>query len=347
MARILSEGFELKDFVPGNHSNAAGSTLPAYSTASVRSGAASWKVAAGNNGWSKSDLALPSSYSEFYIRFGVNMNYGAGVAGTGQFKWFNGATELGSVRVSEGGYVSLYTGTGTLVATGTTLIVQNTWYLIEVHVTISTLAGVLELKVEGKPVEATFNGNTNPGTLNTVNAIELYGGLSFCLLYYDDIAINDTSTASDNSWCGDGHIIATYPTGTSVNQLTGSDADKVNNHLHVDEQPQDGDTTYVEGSVVDEEDLYSYGACGLATTVIINRIWAESRTRDTVAAGGKVALITKASGGAEVSGSDITLTTSFSSVRPRSADQLLNPVTASAWVPADIDAILAGPRTRG
>jgi hypothetical protein len=120
----------------------------------------------------------------------------------------------------------------------------------------------------------------------------------------------------------------------------------VNNHLNVDEFPLDSDTTYNQGTVVDQEDLYDLTACGLNdVTETIQRIWAESRSRDTVAAGGTCALITKASGGSEVSGGDVVLATTYT-VRVLSAAQKTNPVSGVAWTAADIDALQAGVRTR-
>jgi hypothetical protein len=108
--------------------------------------------------------------------------------------------------------------------------------------------------------------------------------------------------------------------------------------------PTDSDTTYVEGSVINEEDMYGLTASGLVD-VDINRVWTEARTRKTAATDGHVALITKAAGGVDVSGGDVELLTTYT-IKVLGTEQLVNPVDAAAWEVADIDLINIGPRTR-
>jgi hypothetical protein len=346
MARIYTEGFEMQDFVGVVLAN-FGASSGAINTATKRSGLASWQQYAGSNGWSTGTKGLPSAAGEMYFRFGVYIASSSVVGSRLHFKWMKGATELGSVRVQMGGPITVFNTSANLCVTGTTIILPDTWYLVEVHVKIADSPnGLIELKVEGGPVEATFTGDTQPGADTTIDTFQFYAGTSYMYAFMDDLAVNDTSGGADNSWCGDGRIIKVYPNGTVTNQLTGQDADTVNNHLNVDEFPLDSDTTYNQGTVVDQEDLYDLTACGLNdVTETIQRIWAESRSRDTVAAGGTCALITKASGGSEVSGGDVVLATTYT-VRVLSAAQKTNPVSGVAWTAADIDALQAGVRTR-
>jgi len=96
--------------------------------------------------------------------------------------------------------------------------------------------------------------------------------------------------------------------------------------------------------VVDEEDMYKLTPSGLVD-VDINRVWTEARARKLSASDGHVALITKAAGGAEVSGGDEELLTTYS-LKVLGAEELENPVDSNPWEVADVDLIEIGPRTR-
>jgi hypothetical protein len=159
--------------------------------------------------------------------------------------------------------------------------------------------------------------------------------------YYDDLAINDTSGGADDSWCGDGRIIALTPNANGdLSQLTGSDGNSTDNYLLVDDVPSNGDTDYVEGSTVDQKDLYNLTACGL-TGVIIKRVWAASRSRDTVAAGGLISLVVKTNS-TEYAGTDRALATSYAEVL--GDIHTVNPNTSGAWSTSDLDALQVGPK---
>jgi len=338
MARLLTEGFEMQDFVgwTGN------STID---TSTKRSGLASVLIPSGNTGSYFMNAGIPS-VSEVYCRVGVNCPdpglYSDGWNGL-YIKFRNNTTTVGYIGAFLIGGIRIYsTNTGTtFVAGGTTSLSYNTWYSIEIHIAIGN-SGIIEVKLDGCP-EVSWSGDTQPGANSTFNNLWI-GVNGYDDGYIDDIAINDTTGGVDNSWCGNGYIVGTFPTETISHQLTGSDADTTDNHLLVDEVPSDSDTTYVEGSVVDEEDLYGFAPCSI-TDSTINRVWVEARAKDTVAPGGLLALITKASGGAEVSGGDVSLLDTYTK-KILSAEQLTNPVTVAPWEISETDDIQAGPRTR-
>ena len=326
MTRVFTEGFELKD---GAFFDVLGGAI---NTTYKRSGGASWYLI---NNSAKKSIA---SASEIYIRFGFYRN---NVNTTPIFKWYKDATELGSITFnSVNGKINIYTGTATLVDVGDIPIAINTWYLLEAHIIISDTVGVIEIRIDGV-TDATFSGDTKPGADTVINLLcysTLYG------VYFDDLAYNDTSGASDNSWCGDGHVIALTPNANGdLSQLVGSDANSTDNYLLVDEFPHDTDTTYVEGSTVDEKDLYNLSECGLSG-VTISRVWGESRTKDTVAAGGLAAIVLKTNS-TEYAGSDIPILTTYTK-QILGTVYLVNPNTAGAWSTDDLDALQAGVKTR-
>ena len=326
MARIFTEGFELKD--------GAFFDIPAGSinTTIKRSGNASWFI----NG--TSGRKIVAGTSEIYIRIGFNH---ADTATTSIFRWYKGATELGSIRYSSvNGKINIYTGTATLVDVGDISITLNTWYLLEAHIKISDTVGVIDVKIDGAS-DATFSGDTKPGA-DTV--IDTFWYSTSDNVYYDDLAYNDTTGGSDNSWCGDGHVISLTPNANGdLSQLVGSDSNSTDNYLLVDDFPHDTDTTYVEGSNVDEKDLYNLTACGLSGVTIM-RVWGESRTKDTVAASGLVAVVLKTNS-TEYASSDIPILTTYTK-QILGTVYLVNPNTTSGWSTDDLDALQVGVSTR-
>jgi len=240
--------------------------------------------------------------------------------------------------------INLYVG-GVWKDVSSTYLYERIWYLVEVHYKVSATVGVCQIKVDGMSVlDMDFSGNTGTGTIDNIKfwvPTSTAGVISDA--YFDDIALNNTTGAVDNSWCGEGKIIVMMPNDDSAPlQLTPSAVS--DHHLLVDEVPTDSDTTYVEGSVIDEEDMYKLTASGLVN-VDINRVWTEARTKKTAAVDGHVALITKAAGGAEVSGGDVELLTTYT-IKVLGTEQTVNPVDTNPWEVADIDLIEIGPRTR-
>jgi hypothetical protein len=134
-----------------------------------------------------------------------------------------------------------------------------------------------------------------------------------------------------------------FPSGNGdASQLTGSDGNSTDNYALVDEVPSNNDTDYVEGSVVNERDLYQLSNVSLPVGTTVRRVLVESRSKDTVAEGGLIALEVK-TGGTEYVSADMALASSYAPVR---AEWILNPNTGVAWTQADLDALQVGPRTR-
>ena len=302
MARVWTDGFEFRDLIGYCLSPAVVGVgvLADISTSVKRSGAASLRARtlSSSGGWATYTI---SDVSEFYLRVGVYIASGSDTVP--KIYWQGGSYE-GYITFGTCYTLQAYVN-DVNVASGVTPLYPDVWYLIEAHIKIDGTVGEVEVRIDGKTaLEIDYTGNTGTGNVDTIKFHSPGGGLGdTSTLYFDDIALNDTAGAVDNSWCGEGKIIVMMPDDDSAPlELTPSAAS--DHHLLVDEIPTDGDTTYVEGSVVDEEDMYGLAASGLVD-VDINRVWTEARTRKTAASDGEVALITKASGGAEVSGGDV------------------------------------------
>jgi hypothetical protein len=330
MARILTEGFELQDMV-----GFSTSTIGSISTSVKRSGNASLTLAGGKD----LTYSFPASYSEFYIRAGIYLNTINGLS----IRWYKNSVELGSIRTDTSGSILIYTSTGTLRATGTTPLSTGIWYLIEIKVLINDTTGSIEVKLDGAS-EVSFSGDTKPGTDTDANVMKFYG-LTSNGFNLDDVALNDTSGGADNSWCGDGKIIMLIPNGNGdASGLTGSDGNSTDNYLLVDEAPSDDDTTYVEGTVVDTEDLYALSNMTVSG-ITIKRVWVAARAKDTVASGREISLNIKPSGGTTQLGTSVALLDSYTK-NILGDYYTTNPVTTSAWQISELDSLQAGVRIR-
>ena len=343
MTRVWTDGFELGDYIGYCVGSDYGVTVIEIDNTIKRSGNYSIKIGtiSNTNGWFYKNV---TAVSEFYLRIGFYLKpetYGDEVP---RIYWQGGS--LTSYLTFGECFNLILNINGVNVDTGLTTLYPEVWYLVELHIKIDGSVGVVEAKIDGKTtLEIDYTGNTGTGSVTSIKfwmtSDGYLGETSYA--WFDDIAMNNTAGAVDNSWAGEGKIIVMKPNADSTPlELTPSAA--VDHYTLVDDVPADGDTTYVEGSVIDEEDMYGLTPSGLVD-VDINRVWTEARTRKTTAMDGMVALITKAAGGAEVSGGDVELLTTYS-VKVLGAEEVENPVDAAAWEVADIDLIEIGPRTR-
>ena len=306
-------------------------------TTPLASGTYSYRVP-GNSYLKKTFTGITEGY--FKVRWRISTNYFEINWGTVQFR--NGATMLVQLGLDTTyRKFRIYIGS-TLVATGTFTYALDTWYNLEFHVKIDDTTGVVQLKVDGI-LDIDYTGDTKPSTQTTIDSLYLYAlGYVVNNAYYDDIAINDTTGAIDNSWCGEGRI--EYKISNGAGDATELTPNAGANYAAVDELAQDGDTTYVEGSTVDARDLYNLAASGLASGSTIKRVRPVAVAKDTVANGGKIALVLKTNG-TEYTGSDIPLTTTYATAE--GTEYTTNPQSGNAWTIAELDALQAGPKVRG
>ncbi len=327
MTRIFTEGFEAGDGL--FWSTLAGAT----STAQARSGSRSWSLT------NVSPVKNVTAVAEGFFRFGLRISSYSAAAWT-VLQWRAGATVLGSLRInSSTKKLELYTGASTLVATGTTAIAIDTWYLIELRIKIADAGGVVEAKLDGT-VEPTFTGDTKPGADTTFDNLIFTAMGASITLFLDDLAFNDTAGGVDDGYCGDGHVVMLTPNANGdSSQLVGSDADSTDNYLLVDEVPKDDDTTYVESATATQYDLYNLSAYTLQTGEAVLRLFVEARVKETTAAGDSINLGVK-SGVTESWSGNLPVTTAYA--RYVGADLKTDPDTAAAWTQAGLNALQAG-----
>ena len=335
MARILSDGAEDPRGIALSMTGYV-ATNAAIVTSPVRSGAKAYRLVtyAGTGYMYKNFTGLADGYYRCAWRVTINNN----TVKTIRFR--NGTTELITLGLSTANQNFQILVGGSVVATGTFVYALDVYYLLEFYIKIDDGAGVIQMKVDGK-LDIDYSGDTKPGAQTTIDNwywASVGGGDT----YIDDIAINDTSGAADNSWCGDGRII--YYTGNGAGDVTGLTPNTGANYAAIDELAHDSDTTYVEGGTVDLYDLYNLAASGIAAGSTINRVIPVAVAKDTVANGGKIAIGIKTDSTEDWS-DDRVLTTSYTGAQ--GDEYLVNPVTGVAWTIAELDALQVGVKMRG
>jgi hypothetical protein len=251
--------------------------------------------------------------------------------------------EIVSIRWNNSGAFMIYV-LGVLKITGATAFSNNTWYRVELHVKIDPINGLVEFRLDGV-LDGTWWGNTGSGTI--LDHLRIYAGGGGAGLqnsfYVDDIAINDTAGLFDNSWIGDGHVIALVPNANGdANQWTGSDGDTTNNYQLIDEAPSNSDTDFIVDSTSGHKDLY--GIPDMSAWVPgqqATRVWGEVRARSESADGTSLQVGIKTGDGTE----DFTQTTTPIAefyMPVKSKEYVVNPHTGIEWTAVDIAALQVG-----
>lgn len=140
--------------------------------------------------------------------------------------------------------------------------VKGAWYYLEVKVTISNSISANECQIRLNGLEIlnlATSSDTQTQASADVDLIRIFGGANNADILIDDLYIVDDNGSKNNTFLGDVRVETLYPDGNgATSNFTGSDADSIDNYLHVDEAQQDGDTSYVEDNTVSNIDLYTF-----------------------------------------------------------------------------------------
>jgi len=236
MARLLTDGAEMQ---VANPAAAVGWTSSqgtvSINTTSQASGSACYSASCtAQNSLTKSVAGAVST--NYFARFRINPTAYPATNPAIITQFFNGATLVGEIRLLTSGKLSL-TLNGVTIVTTAAAIPLNTWTLVEMQVSYpASGAATLFLRVNGVDIgngagSATLfvtwrvGGHCSGASLPTAGAVLL-----------DDIALNDSTGANQNTWCGDGHVVMLLPVSDSsrVGWTNGTDGttslwDAVNN----------------------------------------------------------------------------------------------------------------------
>jgi hypothetical protein len=184
-----------------------------------------------------------------------------------------GASIQLQLQISTAGTLQLFRG-ATLIATyATTPFVINTQYHFEIKTTIDASSGVCQVRLNGNTTPViSFSGNTR-NSANTFTDQTRWGPAGNTTNYhnyYSHISIFDATGAAPNDWIGVKRIYTQMPTADSatggLNDFATTPSQSAgSNHLNVDEQPPDDDTSYNSDSVTSDRE--SYKVAGVSSSI--------------------------------------------------------------------------------
>jgi len=248
---------------------------------------------------------------------------------------FNNGTDYIDLEITTDSKLNINVG-GTNLAQSTNTISVDTWYFVEWKFTIGSNAAY-EVKVDGE-TWISGNGDTQAGSVSYYNQIKIHnvdgydGGQK---MWYDDLFVMDATGSTNNDFVGDCKIVTIQPDGDDscnfANLSTGSD-----HYALVDDDPFDGDSTYVEDATSGNRDLFTYGNTSDANTIYGLSVITAGKRTDTDAISIKTVI---SSNGTVETGSNFALDTAYSSGLEISEE---DPDTSNAWTQSGVNAAKFG-----
>lgn len=243
------------------------------------------------------------------------------------------------VRVQSDGVPRIVRGDGTILASASNALQLNTWHFVQLRVTIANAGGSAELRIDGQTVATLASGDTQNTATAGANGWKVEHTGDGLNNRFDNVIVHDTVGDAPTSWTPETRIYETLPTGagfTTEWTPTGAAA----NWQCVDEQPSDGDTTYVSAATAPLSDLYTAPAEAAAGGIVYG-VAVHATVRKDDAGASEVDGLVRTGAATFAKGSPKALTTSY--VRQRWL-WTLNPATGLAWTLADANAAEVGIR---
>jgi hypothetical protein len=240
--------------------------------------------------------------------------------------------------------IDYYSGDGdTLLASATTMspLQEDVYYYIELKVVIHPSAGSVVVRVNEEEVINQTSVNTDPLGSGSANRVAIgfsqVGTSSGRPYFIDDFYIEDTD------FLGDIHIEALFPNAVGDASEWSPSTGGADNYTMTDEEPPDGDTTYVLGSAVDQKDSY-----GLINPTVqytdIKAIQVDFYETGEAGIGTPLVVPDLYVGGTHYEGS-LGIST-IEEYRYRTEVIASNPQSTTAWTKADIDDLEVGPKIK-
>jgi hypothetical protein len=279
-----------------------------------------------------------------WVNFAYEITGGFTASGTTQgfgFQLIDGSSNQLGVFLRNGGDFVVTAGTlgGAVLATSP-VIYSGTglWHHLQFKIVINNTTGSVELRVDGNTSnDWTATGlNTRNGTINSqVNKFAIPSVSTVSGLMDDFYVFNDQGVAP-NTWQGDVRAIQLMP--TSDSSVTWTANSGANNFSRVAENRQDGDTSYVSTSVVNNND--KYGTASLSTTplaIVGVQTKMLARMDD---AGPHTVKSRLTSGSTNADSANLTCASNYQWIWQINT---IDPNTAAAWTASAVNAATIGP----
>jgi hypothetical protein len=330
MALLFADGFDhySTSEIDDKWDNRSSTSSNVINSGTGQNSSDNWRQTSGNY----LELYIPETSTlifGFWIHFTTQST-----STTNLITLLNGTTEEFALEYTNGKLA--IEGNGTDKGWANYYMSANEEHYIECKVTINDSVGSVELRADGNTILTRSNIDTGNQLINRFRLGQISGLLG--TVDWDDFYLLDDSGTSFNDFLGPIHIETLLPNGVGTNSawtvLTGP-----SNYQDVDENPPDGDTTYVSTSTVSNKDSYDFAnlsmTAGTIHTVQVNHYARNAgigtRTIDTAIE------------------SNVTSTTSGNTNTPSGSYKFLrdsieqDPDAAAAWTVSTFNAAEFGP----
>lgn len=365
MARLWSSGFELNSTTASVEFNPVSGTIQ---SSVVRSGSYAGRVTTPTSGTFKgfgfqfaaADAAGPY-FVRFYIRVDTLPNALTRIFG---FQNDAGTVQSPTLKMTTGGAIGLFVNNGsTQVGSNSSALSTGQWYRVEVKYDATPASGsrIAELYIDGSLI-ASSNTLTSTDIINT-DGIFLGANLggetaTVCDLFFDDIALNDSTGSAQTGYPGAGSVVHLQPNAAGDNntwQTSAGGAGSSTNYQAVDEVTPDDATTYLKRIAttikIDDYNVTSSSSVGIGSGDTITLVQVGIRggaTSATASTARDVLLRLKsASGGTVVKSAssvnrlNVNGWTTNTTVQPKTykLTSYTDPTTGSAWTPTGTNSL--------
>ena len=353
MARLYQTGFELNSVTSAVEWTTSVNT-PVISTTTVRSGTYSFRANPTASTRYIQHTFQADTINTTFHRFYMNAaTFPGATIAIWQYK-DSGAGIGFSLKLTSGGVIQMVNdiSSATVLASSSALS-TGTWYRIEVKIVDhATTSAQMELKIDGTTVASLtgLSGVAGGGGFR-LGAIT---GTSSPDLFFDDVAVNDSSGSYQNSYPGSGKIIHLRPNAAGDSSSWTGYVGTGANWERVDEVTPDDATSGVRSRTTNEVEEYNVDASGIGSSDTVNVVAVGHRVNRSTGATNSTynVRLKAAASGTVAESSTLTATTTTwrtndpasNSASPFALVTYLDPDSAS-WTQSKLDAMQIGLKT--
>lgn len=220
--------------------------------------------------------------------------------------------------------------TSNILVTVPAYLALGVWHYIEIEFTRNATTGSVNIYGDGVLIGSASGVNT--GAASVANC-KLYASLSSAS---GASQLDDYYCVSGATRLGERRVITTRPSADTAQKDFAPDSG-VNNYSRVNEEPMDGDTSYVSAAIVGNEDLYDFADLPYVPASI-DAVQVVCAARKDDATTRTVATVLKSGATTDV-GPDLATSASYGAAQKMYE---LDPNTSAAWTGAAVNALQAG-----
>jgi len=279
--------------------------------------------------------ALPASYPTGTLGFAMRQTSAfTSSSSVGKLISMN---EQINIYPNNDGSLSVRRSTTVLGTTAPGLIAIGAWNYVELEYVISTTVGMFNLYLNGSLVLSASGVNTQALGTDTTTSITMNSNSTAAVngagYLIDDLYLTDTPAR-----LGEQRVVTVVPTSDGTPSQWAASGGAVAPFTMVDEVLCDGDTTYIFDGTVGDRAVFNMASTG-ATPLSVSAVQIGTFTRKTDTGTRAIQLQYVDSGGTAYDSASQTLGTTYG----RQVSILENnPATATAWTPAEANALKTG-----